>query len=60
MNIGSILKFKNIGSDTVNQYIISRHIFEAIGDPFEMVGLIGTGLKYLRDLYSDEYIKKAF
>ena len=36
---------------------ISGHVFEALGGPVEMAGPMGTGLKYLADLYGEEYIK---
>ena len=36
---------------------ISGHIFEALGGPVEMSGPMGTGLKYLADLYGEEYLK---
>ncbi|MGM0365538.1 MAG: SDR family NAD(P)-dependent oxidoreductase [Actinomycetota bacterium] len=37
---------------------ISGHIFEVLGGPAEMAGPMGTGLKYLKDLYGEEYIKQ--
>jgi len=37
---------------------ISGHVFEALGGPVEMAGPMGTGLKYLADLYGEEYIKQ--
>jgi len=33
-------------------------VFEALGGPVEMAGPMGTGLKYLGDLYNEEYIKQ--
>lgn len=44
-----------IASDA-SEYI-SGHIFEALGGPVEMSGPMGTGLKYLADLYGEEYLK---
>lgn len=44
-----------IASDA-SEYI-SGHIFEALGGPVEMSGPMGTGLKYLSDLYGEEYLK---
>lgn len=36
---------------------ISGHVFEALGGPVEMAGPMGTGIKYLQDLYGEEYLK---
>ena len=45
-----------IASDA-SEYI-SGHIFEALGGPVEMSGPVGTGLKYLADLYGKKYLKQ--
>jgi len=37
---------------------ISGHIFEVLGGPVEMSGPVGTGLKYLADLYGKKYLKQ--
>ncbi len=37
---------------------ISGHVFEALGGPVEMAEPIGTGLKYIKDLVNEEYIKQ--
>jgi len=37
---------------------ISGHVFEVLGGPAEVAEPVGTGLKYLKELYGEEYIKR--
>jgi hypothetical protein len=36
---------------------VSGHAFEVLGGPVEITEPVGTGLKYLKDLYGEEYLK---
>lgn len=36
---------------------ISGHAFEVLGGPVEVAEPVGTGLKYLKNLYEEEYLK---
>jgi len=60
--LGRVGKFEDLKpiivfmASDASEYI-SGHAFEVLGGPVEIAGPVGTGLKYLKDLYEEEYLK---
>ena len=60
--LGRVGKFEDLKpiivfmASDASEYI-SGHAFEVLGGPVEIAEPVGTGLKYLKDLYGKEYLK---